>query len=125
MDGLAQVRKEQLAEEMEADFRMFMGRVMEAVNSAPDGRLIAGWEVQVNELMNQFKQRTYQRAVQARIAASESAAAKAPAAFSPYGGRAGAEQGALRGEPADAAGAGGARASALRAGRWQRRGAGG
>ena len=83
MDRLAQVRKEQLAEELEADFRTYMGQVMAAVNAAPDGRLIEGSEVQVNALMNQFRARVYERALQARIRASEAAAAKAPAAFSP------------------------------------------
>jgi hypothetical protein len=90
MDGLVPVRKEQLAEQLEADFRVYMGQVMAAVNAAPDGRLIEGSEVRVNTLMNQFKARVYQRALQARIQASEPAAAKAPAAFSPSGGRAGA-----------------------------------
>jgi hypothetical protein len=90
MERLVQVRKEQLAEDLESEFRTYMGRVMEAVNAAPDGRLIEASEVQVNELMNQFKGRVYQRAVQARITASETAAAKSPAAFSPSGRRAGA-----------------------------------
>ncbi len=89
MDGLAQVRKEQLAEELEAEFRAMMGRVMQAVNAAPDGRLIEASEVQVNTLMNEFKARVFERALQVRIAASEGAAAKSPAAFSPYGRRAG------------------------------------
>jgi hypothetical protein len=85
MDRLAQVRKEQLAEALEAEYRAYMGRVMEAVNAAPDGRLIEASEVEVNDLMNQFKERVYQAALQARIGASETAAAKAPAAFSPSG----------------------------------------
>ena len=91
MDGLGQVRKEQLAEELEAEYRAFMGRVMEAVNAAPDGQWIEGSEVQVNNLMNQFKARVYEVAVQARIKASQKAAAKSPGAFSPSGRRTGAE----------------------------------
>ena len=67
-----------------------MGQVTEAVNAASDGRLIEASEVQVNDLMNQFKERVYQRALQARITASETAAAKSAAAFSPSGRRAGA-----------------------------------
>lgn len=87
MDRLAQVPVEQLAQELEAEFRSYMQQVMEAVNAAPDGRWIEGSEVQVNELMNRFKVRVYERALQARIDASETAAAKSPAAFSPCGRR--------------------------------------
>ena len=90
MDRQTQVRKEQLSEVLEAEYRSFMGRVMEAVNAAPDGRWIEASEVQVNDLMNQFKERVYQAALQCRVEANQTAAAKAPAAFSPSRGRAGA-----------------------------------
>lgn len=89
MDRLAQVPQDQLAQELEAEFRSYMQQVMEAVNAAPDGRLIEASEVQVNDLMNRFKTQVYQRALQARIDASETAAAKSPAAFSPYRRRSG------------------------------------
>jgi hypothetical protein len=90
MDGQGQFRKEQLAETLEAEYRAYMGRVMEAVNAAPDGRWIEASEVRVNELMNQFKERVFEAALQARVEVSEITAAKAPAAFSPSGRRAGA-----------------------------------
>jgi hypothetical protein len=88
MDGLAEVRKGLLVEKMQAQMRACMEQVMEAVNAAPGGRLIEGSEVQVHQLMRQLEQQVYETALQARIEASEVAAAKSSAAFSPSGRRA-------------------------------------
>ena len=102
-------------------FSQCMGRVMDAVNAAPDGRLIEASEVPVHELMRQFEQEVYQTALQARIDSTESS-------FSPSGrcvGKAQVEQGSVLQQPADAAGPGGAVAAALVGRGRGQRGAGG
>jgi hypothetical protein len=90
MDRLTENSRDSLVGQMHAQFQACMEQVMQAVNAAPDGRLIEGSEVQVHALLRAFEQQVYQTALQARVGASEAAAAKAPAAFSPSGPGAGA-----------------------------------
>jgi hypothetical protein len=89
MDRLTEIAKDVLAGRMQERFKSCMEQVVQAVNAAPDGRLIEGSEVEVHRLMRQFEQQVYEAALQARVEASEVAAAKSPAAFSPSGRRAG------------------------------------
>lgn len=72
MDRLIQVERERLAEELRADLTAVMGQVMDAVNAARDGRLIQDSERPVLELMREFQQRVYQKALQLRIDSTES-----------------------------------------------------
>lgn len=113
MERLAKIPQEQLVEQMRAQFKTCMEQVMQAVNAAPDGQLIDGSEVQVHALMRQFEQRVYQTALQARIGASETAAAKGPAAFSPCGPGTGTGQGLGPDSASEPAGMGEDRASPL------------
>jgi hypothetical protein len=83
MERRTEIPADYLVGQMQAQFKACMGQVMQAVNAAPDGRWIEGSEVQVHALLRQFEQQVYQTALQARVRASETAAAKAPAAFSP------------------------------------------
>jgi hypothetical protein len=55
-----------------------VGQVMDSVNAARDGYLIADSEVAANDILNDLKRRVYQEALQARIDATE-------ASFSPGG----------------------------------------
>jgi hypothetical protein len=93
MERRAEIPKDDLVGQMQGQFKTCMEQVIQAVNAAPDGRWIEGSEVQVHALMRAFEQQVYQTALQARVGASEAAAAKAPAAFSPSGPGAGAGQG--------------------------------
>jgi hypothetical protein len=93
MERRAEIPKDDLVGQMQAQFKACMEQVMRAVNAAPDGRWIEGSEVQVHALLRQFEQQVYQTALQARVGTSEAAAAKAPAAFSPSRPGAGAGQG--------------------------------
>lgn len=79
MDRLVQVAREDLEKRLRERFAACMGRVMDAVNAAPEGKLIEASEVPVHELMREFEQEVYQVALQARIDSSESS-------FSPSGG---------------------------------------
>jgi hypothetical protein len=93
MERRAEILKDDLVGQMQAQFKTCMEQVMQAVNAAPDGRWIEGSEVQVHTLLRQFEKQVYQTALQARVGASETAAAKAPAAFSPSRPGAGTGQG--------------------------------
>jgi hypothetical protein len=76
MDRLIRVVPEVYVAAMRAEVDGILKQVMEAVNNAPDGRVISGSERPVHELMERLRQRAYQQAMQMRIDATE-------ASFSP------------------------------------------
>jgi len=119
MDRLIQVDREQLAAQLRQELEQTLARVMDAVNAAPDGRLIEASEGPVYDLMKDFERRVFEQALQMRVDSTESA-------FSPSGRRVGqaqAEQGPGRVVAPDEAGAGGPEPHAIRrpAGRHERR----
>jgi hypothetical protein len=106
MERRTEIPRDYLVGQMQAQFQACMEQVMQAVNAAPDGQWIEGSEVQVHALLRQFEQQVYQTALQARIAAGEVTAAKAPAAFSPSGAGAGTGQGLRPDSASEPAGVG-------------------
>lgn len=109
MDRLVQVDRKQLASEMSQELEGMLAQVMDAVNAAKDGRLIADSERPVLEIMRDFQKRVFEKALQLRVDSTESA-------FSPSGGPGGkaqAQQRPLAGLASDAAGPGGTVADAL------------
>ena len=92
------VAKEIYVESMRAELEGLLGEVMEAVNNAPGGRVIADSEEEVRQLMHEFRRRAYERAVQMRADSAEST-------FSPSGertdGNADAEQRSAEAHPDD------------------------
>jgi hypothetical protein len=85
------VAKDVYIQAMRSELEELLGEVMEAVNQASAGQVIAGSEEEVRQLMHEFRRRAYERAVQMRADSAESA-------FPPSGerrdGNADAEQGA-------------------------------
>jgi hypothetical protein len=71
MDGLAKMDREELVRRMREDFEKTMRQVADAVNDAPDGHLIDGSEERVRDLLNDFRQRSFQAAAQMRVEATE------------------------------------------------------
>lgn len=82
MDRLLQVDREAFAKAMREEAEQIFKQVMDAVNTAPDGKVINGSEMQVRDLMGRLRQRVFERAVQMRIDSTESS-------FSPSQGRGG------------------------------------
>ena len=73
MDAAPKVAPQELVESLQQETETFLRSVMEAVNLAPDGEWIAGSEEQVRNLLAEFRERVFQRAVQKRIDAAEAA----------------------------------------------------
>lgn len=69
---------DQYVERMRVEFEQAMREVANAVNQAPNGRWINGSEVQVLEVMTEFKRKAFETALQMRVDAAEGA-------FSPGG----------------------------------------
>jgi hypothetical protein len=80
MDRLLLLDERQLAGWMQDECRRLAEQVAEAVNAAPTGNVISGSEMQVRDLMDDFRRRTFEAAVQMRIDSTESS-------FSPSQGR--------------------------------------
>ena len=91
MDRQQQVQLpvEQFIQRMQVEFEQAMRQVAEAVNQAPDGQWINGSEVQVLEVMTEFRRKTFETALQMRIDEAEGT-------FSP-GGRANPQEEAEQG----------------------------
>ena len=102
MERLVQVNRDQLAAELRQELEQTLGKVMDAVNAARDGRLIEESESPVFHLMKELECRVFQKALQLRVDSTESA-------FSPSEGSVGqdqGEQGARRMLATDATGPG-------------------
>ena len=78
MERLPKLDKSVFVEAMREDFERAMKEVAQAVNDAPEGRVINASEERVRDVMGEFRTRAYQRALQMRVNAAE-------AAFSPGG----------------------------------------
>lgn len=90
MERQIQLSAEQFIQRMRGEFEQAMRQVAEAVNRAPDGQWINGSEVQVLEVMSEFRRKAFETALQMRIDEAEGT-------FSPGGqsnSQADAEQGA-------------------------------
>lgn len=102
MERLVQVNRDQLAAERRSELEQTLAKVMDAVNSAKDGRLIVDSELPVFHLMKELECRVFQKALQLRVDSTEST-------FSPSDGRPGQDQAQQRSGPmlaADATGPG-------------------
>jgi hypothetical protein len=78
MDRLPKFPTRALADRMRGEFERLMTQVAEAVNEAPEGRVIVGSEEKVRDLLGEFRRSTFEAALQLRVDAAE-------AAFSPGG----------------------------------------
>jgi hypothetical protein len=67
------VPPQEFADSMKQDMEQYLKKVMDAVNNAADGELIAGSEEQVRDIAGAMRQRIFERAVQKRIDAAEAA----------------------------------------------------
>jgi hypothetical protein len=80
MDRLVRMDKDEYVRQMRQEMERILGQVAEAVNDAPDGKVISGSEMQVRDLMAELRKVAYEKAVQMRIDSTESS-------FSPSAGR--------------------------------------
>lgn len=80
MDGIPKISREQYIEAMRSKFEEILGGVADAVNDAPEGRIIHASVEKVRDLFAVCRQVAYEAPLQARIDAAE-------AAFSPSEGQ--------------------------------------
>ena len=78
MDRLLKLDRDELVRRMREDFERTMRQVADAVNDAPEGRLIDGSEERVRDLLGDFRRRAFETAAQMRVEATEGSAAFSP-----------------------------------------------
>ena len=89
MDRLLRMEKDEFVTQMQAEVRRLLEGVADAVNDAATGNVISGSEMQVRDLMAEFRRKAFETAVQMRIDSTESN-------FSPSEGSVGQAQGEKR-----------------------------
>ena len=72
MDRLLSMDTEQYISQMRAEMERVLRQVAEAVNNAETGNVINGSEIQVRDVMRQFSNTAFEKAVQMRIDSTES-----------------------------------------------------
>jgi len=71
MERLLRMDRDEYIRQMRQEVERILGQVADAVNDAPDGKVINGSEMQVRDLMNELRKTAYEQAVQMRINATE------------------------------------------------------
>jgi hypothetical protein len=72
-DALPKLDRAKLRAELLAEFERTVEDVADAVDNAPAGRLIRDSEEPARDALDRFRQRVYERAVQAKVDAAEAA----------------------------------------------------
>lgn len=76
MSSTPKLNRSMLLEELLAEAEKTVNEVADAVDNAPEGRVIRDSEEQARDALDRFRQKVYERTVQAKVDAAE-------AAFSP------------------------------------------
>ena len=73
MEAMPKLSREQFVEQMRSLFEESLGKVADAINDAPAGRVIAASEEPVRNVFTEFRRRAYELGLQMRIDAAEAA----------------------------------------------------
>jgi hypothetical protein len=73
MEATPKLSRDEFIQAMRQEMEAMLGRVADAVNDAPPGRVIAGSEEPVRDLFADFRRRAFEAAVQMRLDAAEAA----------------------------------------------------
>jgi len=72
MDRLLRMDKDAYVAKMQGEVRRVLEGVADVVNDAATGNVISGSEMQVRDLMGEFRRKAFEMAVQMRIDSTES-----------------------------------------------------
>jgi hypothetical protein len=73
MESAPKLSRDTFIESMREEMEALLGKVADAVNQAPPGRIIAGSEEQVRDLFSDFRRQAFEAALQMRLDAAEAA----------------------------------------------------
>jgi hypothetical protein len=73
MESTPKMSREEFITEMRKKVEEALGRVADAINEAPPGRIISGSEEQVRDLFADLRQQAFETGLQMRVNAAEAA----------------------------------------------------
>jgi hypothetical protein len=73
MEPMPKMSREEFVAAMRVRMEATLGRVADAINSAPDGYVIAGSEEKVRDLFGELRQQAFEMGLQMRVDAAEAA----------------------------------------------------
>ena len=73
MDALPKLDREAYRQQMRAEFERVLNEVADAIDEAPQGRVIRDSEERARDALDRFRQVAYEKAMQGKIKAAEAA----------------------------------------------------
>jgi hypothetical protein len=73
MEPMPKMSRDEFVAAMRVRMETMLGRVADAINSAPDGYVIAGSEEKVRDLFAELRQQAFEMGLQMRVDAAEAA----------------------------------------------------
>ena len=73
MADASKLSRDEFIRQMRAKFEETLGRIADAINEAPPGRIISGSEEQVRDLFEDLRRQTYEAGLQMRVDAAGAA----------------------------------------------------
>jgi hypothetical protein len=73
MDSTPKMSREEFIDQMRKKVEEALGRVADAINDAPPGRIISGSEEQVRDVFADLRQQAFETGLQMRVNAAEAA----------------------------------------------------
>lgn len=73
MESSPKLSRDEFIEQMREQMEEVLGRVADAINEAPPGRIISGSEEQVRDLFADLRRNAFEKGVQMRADAAEAA----------------------------------------------------
>jgi hypothetical protein len=73
MESTPKMSREEFIDQMRKKMEEALGRVADAINDAPPGRIISGSEEQVRDLFADLRQQAFETGLQMRVNAAEAA----------------------------------------------------
>jgi hypothetical protein len=73
MDADAKLSRDEFIAEMRKNMEEMLGKVADAINEAPPGRIISGSEEQVRDLFADLRKQAFEKGLQMRVNAAEAA----------------------------------------------------
>src|SRR4051812_48737871 len=73
MESTSKLSRDEFIKQMRETMEEVLGRVADAINEAPPGRIISGSEEQVRDLFADLRRNAFEKGVQMRVDAAEAA----------------------------------------------------
>jgi hypothetical protein len=73
MESTPKLSRDEFVKQMRAEMEAMLGKVADAINEAPPGRIISGSEEQVRDLFADLRRQAFEKGLQMRVDAAEAA----------------------------------------------------